>query len=99
MPNRTQPTPEEIAAEQLHRFLEAGAECEVPADAATAADHRNPRRRREQPAEQPEVGIIVQPEARHDLDTLVLHPEAKADIIAGLRAIEMRPELERVWNI
>jgi len=68
-------------------------------DAATAADHRNPRRRREQPAEQPEVGVIVQPEARHDLDALVLHAEAKADIVAGLRAIEMRPELERVWNI
>jgi len=72
--------------------------CEVPADAAVAADSRNPRRRDVQQGA-PEVGVLVQPEVRHDLDALVLHPEARADIVAGLRAIERRPDMERVWNI
>jgi len=51
--------------------------CEVPADAAVAADSRNPRRRDVQQGA-PEVGVLVQPEVRHDLDALVLHPEARA---------------------
>lgn len=72
-------------------------ECELPADAADSADNRNPRRRRQET--ESEVGVIVTPEARHDLEALVLHPEAKADILAGLRAIQMRDELERVWSI
>jgi ATP-dependent 26S proteasome regulatory subunit len=63
-----------------------------------ADDNRNPRRRdRQQQA--PEVGVVVIPKPRHDLDALVLHPEAKADILAGLRAIEHRDDLDRIWNL
>lgn len=74
-------------------------ESEIPADAATANDHRNPRGRRNRTEEENEVGIIVQPEPRHSLESLVLHVEAKDAILAGLRSIEMRSELERIWNI
>jgi SpoVK/Ycf46/Vps4 family AAA+-type ATPase len=75
-------------------------EIELPPDAATAEDHRNPRRRRreeEEPA--PEVGLLTPPEPRHDLDKLVLHAEVKTDILAGLRALEIRDDLDRVWNL
>jgi ATP-dependent 26S proteasome regulatory subunit len=74
---------------------------ELPADAATADDHRNPRRRRRstEDTEAPEVGMLVHPEPRHDLDVLILHDSAKRDILAGLRAIQMRDHLERVWQI
>jgi ATP-dependent 26S proteasome regulatory subunit len=75
-------------------------EIELPPDAATADDHRNPRRRRrdvEEPT--PEVGLLVQPEPRHDLDKLILHPEVKTDILAGLRALEIRADMERIWNL
>jgi SpoVK/Ycf46/Vps4 family AAA+-type ATPase len=73
---------------------------ELPPDAATSDDHRNPRRRRREAEEQaPEVGLLVQPEPHHDLDGLVLHGSVKNDIHAGLRAIENRHELERVWQI
>src|SRR5436190_15147341 len=76
------------------------AEQMLPPDAAIAADHRNPRRRDRQPKQAAaEVGSLVQPEPRHDLEMLVLHEQAKADIIAGLRAIERRTDMERVWNI
>jgi hypothetical protein len=71
---------------------------EVPADAGIADDNRNPRRRdRQQQA--PDVGVVVLPEPRHDLDALVLHPEAKVDILAGLRSIERRDDLDRIWNL
>jgi len=72
---------------------------ELPPDAATEADHRNPRRRRREDEEAPEVGHLVHPEPHHDLDGLVLHDSVRSDILAGLRAIEMREELERVWQI
>ena len=74
---------------------------ELPPDAATADDHRNPRRRRRssEESEAPEVGMLVHPEARHDLDALILHDSVKRDILAGLRAIQMRDHLERVWQI
>ena len=77
-------------------------EIELPPDAATADDHRNPRRRRrdrdeEEPA--PDVGHLVQPEPRHDLDKMILHPEVKTDILAGLRALEIRADLDRIWNL
>jgi SpoVK/Ycf46/Vps4 family AAA+-type ATPase len=77
------------------------AEIELPPDAAIADDHRNPRRRRRstEPQEAPEVGLLVQPEPHHDLDALILHDSVKRDILAGLRAIEMREHLERVWQI
>ena len=73
---------------------------ELPPDAATAEDHRNPRRRRRETEDQPpEVGLLVHPEPHHDLDGLVLHGSVRQDILAGLRAIEIRDELERVWQI
>ncbi len=73
----------------------------LPPDAVATDDHRNPRRRRrtEDPAAQPDLGVTVQPEARHSLDLLVLHPEAKADLLAGLRAIERRADLDAVWGL
>ena len=77
-------------------------EIELPPDAATAEDHRNPRRRRrdrEEDESPPDVGMLVQPEPRHDLDKLILHPEVKTDILAGLRALEIRADLDRVWNL
>ena len=77
-------------------------EIELPPDAATADDHRNPRRRRRDRDEEeppPDVGHLVQPEPRHDLDKLILHPEVKTDIHAGLRALEIRADLDRIWNL
>lgn len=70
---------------------------EIAPDAATAADNRNPRRRREEP--EIDVGVLTRPEPRHELDLLVLHDAAKSDILAGLRAIELRADMERVWGI
>ena len=75
-------------------------EIELPPDAATSADHRNPRRRRRETEEPtPEVGLLVQPEPRHHLDKLILHPDVKTDIHAGLRALEIRADLDRIWNL
>ncbi len=77
-------------------------EIELPPDAATADDHRNPRRRRRDRDEDeppPDVGMLVQPEPRHDLDKLILHPEVKTDIHSGLRALEIRADLDRIWNL
>lgn len=51
----------------------------------------------EEPA--PDVGLLVQPEPRHDLDKMILHPEVKTDILAGLRALETRADLDRIWNL
>ena len=82
------------------RTITNAPEIELPPDSATADDHRNPRRRRREADEQPpEVGHLVQPDPRHDLDSLILHPGVKQDIHAGLRALEIRAELERVWHI
>ena len=82
------------------RTITHAPEIELPPDAATSDDHRNPRRRRREAEEQPpEVGLLVHPEPRHDLDQLILHSEVKDDILAGLRALEMRDQLEAVWNI
>jgi SpoVK/Ycf46/Vps4 family AAA+-type ATPase len=75
-------------------------EIELPPDAVTTDDHRNPRRRRRDPEpEAPAVGDLVFPDPRHDLDKLILHPEVKTDILAGLRALEIRADLDRVWNL
>lgn len=77
-------------------------EIELPPDAATVDDHRNPRRRRRDRDEEeppPDVGHLVQPEPRHDLDMMILHPEVKTDIHAGLRALEIRADLDRIWNL
>lgn len=99
MPNRTNSRPS-VTPATTPAISEEGPEVQLPPDAAIAADHRNPRRRQQQPqgAEQ-EVGVLVNPEPRHDLEFLVLHEDAKADILAGLRAIELRGEMERIWNI
>jgi SpoVK/Ycf46/Vps4 family AAA+-type ATPase len=43
--------------------------------------------------------MIVQPEPRHCLDKLILHPEVKTDIQAALRALETRADLDRIWNL
>ena len=76
------------------------AEVELPPDAATTDDHRNPRRRRRDAEEAaPDLGIIIQPEPRHCLDKLILHSEVKTDILAGLRALEIRADLDRIWNL
>jgi SpoVK/Ycf46/Vps4 family AAA+-type ATPase len=75
-------------------------EIELPPDAATTEDHRNPRRRRRDPEpEAPPIGDLVFPHPRHDLDKLILHPEVKTDILASLRALDVRAELDRVWNL
>jgi DNA replication protein DnaC len=96
---------------------------ELPPDAAIAADHRNPRRRNReaQQEDEPEVGILVHPEPRHELGGLILHrgvSRVKRDrsrvsgtrrvsagarinqqILDGLRAIQIRDQLEEVWSI
>ena len=78
----------------------ANAIIELPPDAATTDDHRNPRRRRREAEEPPpEVGMLVHPEPGHELDSLILHQSVRTDILAGLRAIENRHDLERVWQI
>jgi SpoVK/Ycf46/Vps4 family AAA+-type ATPase len=75
-------------------------EVELPPDSVTTEDHRNPRRRRRDPEpEAPPVGDLVFPDPRHDLDKLILHPEVKTDILAGLRALEIRADLDRIWNL
>ena len=84
------------------RTITQAPEIELPPDAATADDHRNPRRRRRDRDEEeppPDVGMLVQPEPRHDLDKMILHPEVKTDIHAGLRALEIRADLDRIWNL
>ncbi len=114
-------TPEQRrAARQRRRQIESeghdGPLMQVPPDAATADDHRNPRRRRNenrQPrvngdgeteapeyGEVPEVGVLVRPDPdRDNLDALVLADDCRADIRQGLRSIQLRAEMERVWNI
>jgi SpoVK/Ycf46/Vps4 family AAA+-type ATPase len=42
---------------------------------------------------------LVFPDPRHDLTKLILHPEVKTDILAGLRAVEIRADLDRIWNL
>lgn len=75
-------------------------EIELPPDAATADDHRNPPRRgRDAEESAPDVGDLVLPEPRHKIDKLILHPDVKRDIHVGLRALAMREQLEAVWNL
>ena len=62
-------------------------------------DSRTPRPRRNQSAQAAPVGILVDPESRHDLSRLVLQRTVREDIAAALRSIEMREELEAVWNL
>jgi ATP-dependent 26S proteasome regulatory subunit len=74
----------------------------LPPDAATAADHRNPRRRNNGAStngDAPDLGVLVTPQPHHALDDLVLHADVRNDIAAGLRAIQRRGDLEAVWNI
>lgn len=74
-------------------------EQELPADAASAEDNRNPRRRRRDPEEESPVGAIVHPTARDNLAELVLHPSARTSIASALHALNHRLTLEAVWNI
>jgi hypothetical protein len=61
-------------------------------------DHRNPRRRERQ-SQTPEVGLLVMPEPRHELDKLVLHEEARGDIATALRSLAMAEQMEEVWKL
>jgi ATP-dependent 26S proteasome regulatory subunit len=74
---------------------------DLPPDAAVAADHRNPRRRNReaQQEDEPEVGVLVRAEPRHELGGLILHRGVKQQILDGLRAIRIREQLEEVWSI
>ena len=75
-------------------------EHELPPDAATAADHRNPRRRTSGAnGEAPDLGALVTPQPHHELERFVLHADVRDDIAAGLRAIQRRADLEAVWSI
>src|SRR5262245_23012416 len=78
---------------------DSGEEVMLPRDAATADDNQNPRRRRQRKETDNDMGVIVEPEARHDLTKLVLHDDCREDIAAGIRAILRRDEMERVWNL
>lgn len=77
---------------------EGGPECEIPPDAATRGDNRNPRRR-DRAASEPTVGTLIVTSPRNDMATLILHSETKDELLSGLRAIELRAELDRVWNL
>ena len=61
-------------------------------------DHRNPRRRERQ-SQTPEVGLLVMPEPRHELEKLVLHEEARGDIATALRSLAMAEQMEEVWKL
>jgi SpoVK/Ycf46/Vps4 family AAA+-type ATPase len=63
-----------------------------------AEDHRNPRRRARE-TQTPEVGVLVMPEARHELTRLVLHEEARGDITTALRSLAMAEQMEAVWRL
>lgn len=69
----------------------------LPPEAAIADDQANGRCRRQQ--QTAEVGTLMETTERDELDLLVLHEDAKRDLISGLRAIELREEFERIWNI
>ena len=73
-------------------------ETTLPPDAAVIEDNQNPRRRGNGNAA-PDLGVLVQPEPHHALDRLILHEEVRTDILAGLRSIRHREQLESVWNI
>lgn len=73
-------------------------ETELPPDAVVIEDNRNPRRRGNGNAA-PDLGVLVQPEPHHALERLILHEEVRTDILAGLRSIRHREQLESVWNI
>ena len=63
---------------------------ELPPDAATSNDHRNPRGRRRQETDAPPVGVVVWPEPeRHTFDRLVLHEHVKQDITSALHALRV----------
>ena len=65
-----------------------------------AEDHRNPRRRRrDNDGRPPEVGVLVMPEPRYELDRLVLHEEARGEIATALRSLAMAEQMEEVWKL
>ena len=97
MPN-TNDTTTQTSANPVTDIGAGQVEQQLPPEAATADDQPNGRRRN-RPAPLPNVGTIVQPTDRDELEMLVLHEDAKADLLSGLRSIEMRADLERIWNI
>jgi SpoVK/Ycf46/Vps4 family AAA+-type ATPase len=73
---------------------------ELPPDAETRTDHRNPRRRRREEQEPEQIGTLIEPDPlRHSFDRVILHEKAKSEIMSGLRAMRLRDEMERVWGI
>lgn len=72
---------------------------------AIAGDNRNPRRNPRRNPGQPgeldevEVGVVINTTPGDELDALILHPAARADIVAGLRSIEGRADLDRIFGI
>jgi len=60
-------------------------------------DQCNPRRRRA--ALPPEVGLLIEPEAHHHLDRLVLHRETREDLAAALRSLALAESMEAVWKL
>lgn len=76
-------------------------ECVLPPDAAVADDNRNPRRRRQAPAsgEGESYGLLVQTTANHALERLVLPDALRVEIKTALRAIEIRRQMDEVWNL
>jgi ATP-dependent 26S proteasome regulatory subunit len=68
-------------------------------DAVANDDHRNPRRRQQRESATAELGTLVEPQPQHDLARLILHKDAREEIMAGVRAITQRADLERIWNI
>jgi SpoVK/Ycf46/Vps4 family AAA+-type ATPase len=61
-------------------------------------DHRNPRRRARE-TQTPEVGLLVMPDPRHELEKLVLHEEARGDIATALCSLAMAEQMEEVWKL
>src|SRR5438067_5849960 len=70
----------------------------LPPDAEVLEDNQNPRRRGNGNAA-PDLGVLVQPEPHHALERLILDEDVKADVLAGLRSIRQREQLEAIWNI
>jgi SpoVK/Ycf46/Vps4 family AAA+-type ATPase len=70
---------------------------QLPPEAATADDNRNPRRRRA--SETPELGVLVVPEARHSLDRLILAPEIRRELLTAVRTVGQRALLNSVWGL
>lgn len=72
---------------------------QLPPEAATHEDHRNPRLRGTGDQAIAELGTLVVPEARHSLDGLVLHEAVRRDIQMAMCYLKKREALEEVWQL